>query len=51
MFFAMAKQIAVRIPDAALEAVDGAVRAGRFGSRAAAVREGLQHLLREGARA
>jgi Arc/MetJ-type ribon-helix-helix transcriptional regulator len=41
----MATQIAVRIPDAALTAVDAAITAGRFESRAAAVREGLERLL------
>ena len=41
----MATQIAVRIPDAALSAVDDAIIAGRFESRAAAVREGLERLL------
>ena len=35
----MATQIAVRIPDSALEALDHAVRARRFESRAATVRE------------
>ncbi|MGI9094822.1 MAG: ribbon-helix-helix domain-containing protein [Thermoleophilaceae bacterium] len=43
----MATQIAVRIPDSALAAMDDAIRAGRFESRAAAVREGLQRLLHE----
>ena len=33
--------------EASLAAVDGAVRAGRFESRAAAVREGLERLLRD----
>ncbi len=41
----MATQIAVRIPDTALAAVDSAIAAGRFESRAAAVREGLERLL------
>ena len=41
----MAVQIAVRIPETALSAVDAAVAAGRFDSRAAAVREGLERLL------
>jgi Arc/MetJ-type ribon-helix-helix transcriptional regulator len=41
----MATQIAVRIPEAALATVDNAVRAGRFESRAAAVREALERLL------
>lgn len=43
----MATQIAVRIPDSHLAALDDAVRAGRFANRAAAVREGLDRLLRE----
>jgi Arc/MetJ-type ribon-helix-helix transcriptional regulator len=43
----MATQIAVRIPDSALDALDHAVRARRFESRAAAVREGLDRLLCE----
>lgn len=43
----MATQIAVRIPEKALTAVDAAVEAGRFDSRAAAVREALERLLRE----
>jgi Arc/MetJ-type ribon-helix-helix transcriptional regulator len=43
----MATQIAARIPDLALDALDHAVRAGRFESRAAAVREGLDRLLGE----
>jgi Arc/MetJ-type ribon-helix-helix transcriptional regulator len=43
----MATQNAVRIPDSALAALDHAVRAGRFENRAAAVREGLDRLLRE----
>lgn len=41
----MATQVAIRIPDAALAAVDEAVRDGRFESRAAAVREALERLL------
>ncbi|PZS33785.1 MAG: hypothetical protein DLM61_04575, partial [Pseudonocardiales bacterium] len=43
----MSTQIAVRIPEGDLAALDDAVRAGRFASRAAAVREGLTRLLRE----
>lgn len=43
----MSEQIAVRIPLEDLTAVDEAVAAGRFESRAAAVREGITHLLRE----
>lgn len=41
----MATQIAVRIPDRDLAAIDKAVAAGRFPSRAAAVREALERLL------
>lgn len=37
----------MRIPDAALASIDDAVRAGRFESRAAAVREALERLLAE----
>ncbi|MGH2714535.1 MAG: ribbon-helix-helix domain-containing protein [Thermoleophilaceae bacterium] len=43
----MSAQIAVRIPERYLAAVDEAVRAGRFPSRAAAVREALERLLAE----
>jgi len=42
----MSEQVAVRIPEKDLAAVDEAVRAGRFASRAAAVREGVSRLLR-----
>lgn len=42
----MSEQVAVRIPEEDLAAVDEAVRAGRFASRAAAVREGVSRLLR-----
>lgn len=41
----MSIQIAVRIPDGRLAAIDEAVRAGRFESRAAAIREALDRLL------
>jgi Arc/MetJ-type ribon-helix-helix transcriptional regulator len=41
----MSAQIAVRIPERDLAALDEAVRAGRFASRAAAVREALDRLL------
>jgi Arc/MetJ-type ribon-helix-helix transcriptional regulator len=41
----MSAQIAVRIPERYLAALDEAVRAGRFASRAAAVREALDRLL------
>ncbi len=43
----MATQIAIRIPERDLAALDEAVRAGRFASRAAAVREGVSRLLGE----
>ena len=43
----MASQIAVRIPDAELRELDGAVKAGEFESRAEGVREALRLLLRE----
>ena len=41
----MATQIAIRIPERDLAAIDQAVAAGRFPSRAAAVREALERLL------
>jgi Arc/MetJ-type ribon-helix-helix transcriptional regulator len=41
----MSAQIAIRIPERDLAALDEAVRAGRFASRAAAVREALDRLL------
>lgn len=43
----MSAQIAIRIPERDLVALDQAVRAGRFASRAAAVREGVSRLLGE----
>jgi Arc/MetJ-type ribon-helix-helix transcriptional regulator len=43
----MAIQIAVRLSDEQLAAVDAAVRAGRYPSRAAAVRAGVDRLLKE----
>ncbi len=43
----MATQIAVRIPDEHLARIDAAVRAGRYESRAAAVRAGVDQLVRE----
>lgn len=43
----MATQIAVRIPERDLVALDEAVSSGRFASRAAAVREGVSRLLGE----
>jgi Arc/MetJ-type ribon-helix-helix transcriptional regulator len=41
----MSSQIAIRIPERDLAAVDAAVRAGRFESRAAAIRAALTRLL------
>jgi len=43
----MSSQIAVRIPDDDLAALDDAVADGRFPNRAAAVREALSRLLRD----
>jgi len=43
----MSVQIAVRIPERDLKAIDEAVGAGRFASRAAAVREAVSRLLGE----
>ena len=43
----MSQQIAVRIPDDELSALDTAIARGRFPNRAAAVRKGLELLLRE----
>lgn len=43
----MTTQIAVRIPNAALEEIDVAVAAGSFGSRADAVRTGLNLALQQ----
>lgn len=45
--FSVSAQIAIRIPERDLAALDEAVRAGRFASRAAAVREGVSRLLGE----
>lgn len=42
----MAQQIAVRIPSEDLARIDAAVERGRFASRAAAVRAGLELLLK-----
>lgn len=42
----MAQQIAVRIPEEDLARIDAAVKRGRFPSRAAAVRAGLELLLK-----
>ncbi len=43
----MTQQIAIRIPDDQLQALDDAVEAGRFESRADGVRQALAQLLRE----
>lgn len=43
----MPKQIAVRIDEGQLEALDRAIGAGVFESRADGVRQGLERLLRE----
>jgi len=41
----MAQQIAIRLPDEDLAAVDAAVAAGRYPTRAAAVRAGVHALM------
>ena len=46
MLFGMAQQIAIRLPDDDLTGIDAAVAAGRYPSRAAAVRAGVDLLLR-----
>ena len=43
----MSEQVAVRLPEVALAALDEAIARGSFPSRAAALREGLDRLLRE----
>jgi len=43
----MSQQIAIRIPDADLHALDQAIAHGRFPNRATAVREALTRLLRD----
>lgn len=43
----MSEQIAVRLSPTALLVLDDAIAGGRFPSRAAALREGLDRLLRE----
>ena len=43
----MAQQIAIRLDDDDLAAVDAAVAAGRYPSRAAAVRAGVRALVRK----
>lgn len=47
MLIGMSVQIAVRLADEDLERLDAAVARGAFPSRAAAVRAGLDQLLRE----
>jgi Arc/MetJ-type ribon-helix-helix transcriptional regulator len=46
----MTPQIAVKLPEELLEAVDGLVEAGRFDSRSEAVRAGLGILVRRSER-
>ncbi|MFI5005314.1 MAG: ribbon-helix-helix domain-containing protein [Solirubrobacterales bacterium] len=43
----MSQQIAIRLDEADLEALDAAVAAGRYPSRAAAVRAGIGEFVRE----
>jgi Arc/MetJ-type ribon-helix-helix transcriptional regulator len=43
----MSQQIAIRLPEEDLTALDEAIAQGRYPSRAAAVREGLKRLLRD----
>jgi Arc/MetJ-type ribon-helix-helix transcriptional regulator len=40
-------QIAIRLPDEDLKALDAAIASGRFENRAAALREALKRLLRQ----
>jgi len=47
MLGGMSQQIAIRLDDEDLEALDAAVATGRYPSRAAAVRAGIGELLRE----
>src|ERR1035437_7826277 len=47
MLLGMAQQIAIRLPDDDLAALDWAVAAGRYPSRAAAVRAGVHELVCE----
>ena len=47
MLDGMSQQIAIRLDDEDLTALDAAVAAGRYPSRAAAVRAGIGELLRE----
>ncbi len=43
----MSQQIAIRLPETDLGALDDAIARGRFPNRAAALREGLRRLLHE----
>lgn len=43
----MSRQIAVRLPENDVTALDKAIARGRFPNRAAALREGLEQLLRK----
>ena len=47
MLSGMSQQIAIRVEDEDLAALDAAVAAGRYPSRAAAVRAGIGGLVRE----
>lgn len=47
MLDGMSQQIAIRLDEGDLEALDAAVAAGRYPSRAAAVRAGIGELVRE----
>ncbi len=47
MLTGMSQQIAIRLHDEDLAALDAAVAAGRYPSRAAAVRAGIGELVRE----
>ena len=47
MLSGMSQQIAIRLDDGDLAALDREVAAGRYPSRAAAVRAGVQKLVRE----
>lgn len=50
MLQVMPKQIAVKIPDEMLDAVDDLVAAGRFSSRSGAVRAGLSMVVNQAER-
>ena len=43
----MSQQIAIRLPEEDVSALDEVIARGRFPNRAAALREGLERLLRE----